>query len=200
MKKIFTLIAVFALTLAANAQKADFSVDGNGKEWIVVSLDNDFNCGAFGFTLELPAGAKLAYDEDDEDYVYEKNTNRLKGSKWNVSVIPTATAYSINIYGSTVKETTGELVRFKLDAPVTGTAKFSGINFTNVGDDGKGTVSVYVNNDKNTVVPIELSADAINGISADATKSGAIFNMAGQRVSKATKGIYVVDGKKVAVK
>jgi hypothetical protein len=47
---------------------------------------------------------------------------------------------------------------------------------------------------------LALSGDAINSISAEQTKSGVIYNMAGQRVSKATKGIFIVDGKKVAVK
>jgi hypothetical protein len=47
---------------------------------------------------------------------------------------------------------------------------------------------------------ITVNGDAINSISAEQTKSGVIYNMAGQRVSKATKGIFIVDGKKVAVK
>ena len=199
MKKIFTLLAVFALTLAAKAATATFDVTGDGTDWIVISLENDFNCGAFGFMLDLPAGAELAWDDDEENYVFEKNTDRLKGSKWSVDVQKTATGYSINIYGSTVREISGELIRFKLAAPVTGTATFKNVNFTDVGDDGKGTISVYPDNDDTKTFTIELKADAINGISAEQTKSGVIYNMAGQRVSKATKGIFVVDGKKVAV-
>ena len=198
MKKIFTLLTVFALTLAANAQTATFEATGDGTDWIVVSLANDFNCGAFGFKLDLPEGAKLAYDEDEEDYVYEKNTDRLKGSKWTVDLKNTATGYSINIYGSTVKLNSGEIIRFKLDKPATGTATFSGINFTDVGEDGKGLTSIYHNGDKTATVTVDLKATAINGISAEQTKSGVIYNMAGQRVSKATKGIFVIDGKKVA--
>ena len=200
MKKIFTLMAAFVLTLAANAQKADFTVTGDGTDWIVVSLENDFNCGAFGFKLDLPEGAKLAFDEEEEDYVYERNTERLSGKKWTVDVKETATGYSINIFGSTVKGNEGELIRFKLANPITGTATFKDINFTDVGEDGKGTTSVYMNNDKTTTLPLELKADAIKAISVEETKSGVIYNVAGQRVSKATKGIFIVDGKKVAVK
>ena len=42
--------------------------------------------------------------------------------------------------------------------------------------------------------------DAIKNVngSVNANNGNAIYNMAGQRVSKAQKGIYVVDGKKVA--
>ena len=41
---------------------------------------------------------------------------------------------------------------------------------------------------------------AIQGVEAQGVQNAVIFNLAGQRVSKAQKGIYVVNGKKVAVK
>ena len=44
---------------------------------------------------------------------------------------------------------------------------------------------------------LETSINAINGVEAE---QGAIFNLAGQRVQKAQKGIYVINGKKVLVK
>jgi hypothetical protein len=44
---------------------------------------------------------------------------------------------------------------------------------------------------------LETSINAINGVEAE---QGVIFNLAGQRVQKAQKGIYVINGKKVLVK
>jgi len=41
--------------------------------------------------------------------------------------------------------------------------------------------------------------DAINGIEAE-TENAEIFNLAGQRVNKAQRGIYIINGKKVLVK
>jgi len=41
--------------------------------------------------------------------------------------------------------------------------------------------------------------DAINGIEAE-TENAEIFNIAGQRVNKAQRGIYIINGKKVLVK
>lgn len=42
---------------------------------------------------------------------------------------------------------------------------------------------------------------AISNINVEASaKNGAIYNLAGQRVSKATKGVYIINGKKVIVK
>lgn len=47
---------------------------------------------------------------------------------------------------------------------------------------------------------IDGVATAISEINADVQESGLIYNLAGQRVSKATKGIYVINGRKVVVK
>ena len=38
------------------------------------------------------------------------------------------------------------------------------------------------------------------GVDAVAPAKATIYNMAGQRVSKATKGIFIINGKKVVVK
>ena len=47
-----------------------------------------------------------------------------------------------------------------------------------------------------------VAPDAVEGITIadDADQSVAIYNLAGQRVSKATKGLYIINGKKVLVK
>ena len=43
--------------------------------------------------------------------------------------------------------------------------------------------------------------DAINAVEVNGEKaSAAIYNLAGQRVAKAVKGLYIMDGKKVVVK
>ena len=55
---------------------------------------------------------------------------------------------------------------------------------------GSGEVKLY----------IDGVATAISEINADVQESGVIYNLAGQRVSKATRGIYVKNGKKVVVK
>ena len=199
MKKIFTLMAVFALTMTAAAQTVTFDVTGKGNDELVVSMTNDFNCGAFGFKIALPEGTDLAFDDEEEDYVYTKNSERLS-KKVTVDIKPTPTprAYSFIISGAQVKLSEGQLFTFKLKNPITADAKIYAINFTDMGDDLLQTNSVYVENNENYEIIVPLNADAIKGISADETKSGVIYNMAGQRVSKATKGIYVIDGKKVA--
>jgi len=201
MKKIFSLMAVFALAMTATAQTVKFNVTGRGNDELVVKMENDFNCGAFGFKIALPEGTDLAYDADEEDYVYSKNSERLS-KKVTVDIKPTPTprAYSFIISGAQIKGTAGELFTFKLKNPVTADARIYDINFTDIGDDLQQTNSVYVENNENYEIIVPLKATAINSIKAEDTKSGVIYNVNGQRVSKATKGVYVIDGKKYTVK
>lgn len=62
----------------------------------------------------------------------------------------------------------------------------------------------YIDNKSNGEGEVKLYIDgvatAISEINADVQESGVIYNLAGQRVSKATRGIYVKNGKKVVVK
>ena len=51
-----------------------------------------------------------------------------------------------------------------------------------------------------TVTVIFKSATGINSIAADKMKNATIYNMKGQRVDKAQKGLYIVNGKKVVIK
>lgn len=44
------------------------------------------------------------------------------------------------------------------------------------------------------------TSNAVRSLNAETEANGAIYTLAGQRVSKATRGIYIVNGKKVAVK
>ena len=52
----------------------------------------------------------------------------------------------------------------------------------------------------NVKLNIDGVATAISEINADVQESGVIYNLAGQRVSKATRGIYVKNGRKVVIK
>ncbi len=62
----------------------------------------------------------------------------------------------------------------------------------------------YIDNKSNGEGEVKLYIDgvatAISEINADVQESGVIYNLAGQRVSKTTRGIYVKNGRKVVVK
>ena len=53
---------------------------------------------------------------------------------------------------------------------------------------------------KTIVIGTEDDPDAINSIEAEGENGSAIYNMAGQRVSKAQRGVFIMNGKKVSVK
>ncbi len=63
--------------------------------------------------------------------------------------------------------------------------------YIDVDNEAAGEIKVFIDG-------ITTSISEINGVAE--SENGAIFNLAGQRVSKAQRGIYIVNGKKVAVK
>lgn len=200
MKKIFTLFAVFALALAANAQLPALMSASFDKETNIISVELDNGATtitSFKFIVRLPEGVSVAsvYDEDEEEYIEQilKVSKRVPKSK-TFSVMDTqgdkAGAKSIVCYGGDpVKNSdqTKTLVTIQVTGTLAGTVKFT-------------EAQVMMDGVETNLADFTYEfPTAINGISADETKSGVIYNMAGQRVSKATKGIFVVDGKKVAV-
>ena len=101
--------------------------------------------------------------------------------------------YTFAIYGGIFDDTAdGVIVSFPLEGDLTNkNVVVSNIGF---GDPDEANIC------RPAEFVINLDGTAINSISADQTKSGVIYNLSGQRVSKATKGIFIIDGKKVAVK
>ena len=45
---------------------------------------------------------------------------------------------------------------------------------------------------------VEGEGEAVESIAAEGNHSGAIYNLSGQKVEKAEKGIYIVGNKKIA--
>lgn len=200
MKKIFTLMAVFALSMTAMAESVSMKVTGRDNNVLTFQMTNDFDVHGVGFKVKLPAGVTVATktnDDDEEVPQIKKNSTRAKGSGYKLYIddVPGG-GYSINMANPTAPftGTEGEVLYIELAGTLTGDVEIYDINFCD-----KNNVSYYLPEGKDHKIIVPLIADAIKGISADETKSGVIYNMAGQRVSKATKGIYVVDGKKVAV-
>lgn len=61
-----------------------------------------------------------------------------------------------------------------------------------------GTYKISVT--KNLVMTVTAEGTGINSIAADKMKNATIYTVSGQRVEKAQKGLYIIDGKKVVVK
>jgi hypothetical protein len=197
MKKILSLLFFVAIAVFANAQeeKKIQLYGGMQGENLVIKFKNNQGEGATticscSFQLTFPEG--IGVKPKGKKYEYEEGDAT---ADFTYSVAFKNDKYTIAIYDGEFDETDGKhtLISLPLVGELSGVVKVSTINFAD--EDGN---SIY-RYPAEATEEIDL-ATAINSISAEQTKSGAIYNMAGQRVSKANKGIYVVDGKKVAVK
>ena len=146
------------------------------------------NCN---FQLKFDEGVSIATDEDD-DYIYEKGGSTAKMKVVDVAYNATTGKYTITIYNGKFNDASdGVIISFPLEGDLTGkSVTVSGIAF---GDPDAANIC------RPDDFVVNLAGTAINSISADETKSGVIYNLSGQRVSKAVNGIFIIDGKKVAV-
>ncbi len=201
MKKILSLVAVFALSMTAMAQNVKMSASVNADtKTVSICMDNDFEVTGIGYKFQLPDGVTLGtvYDEDEEEDVPAvlKNSDRCK-SKHIVSCLPCKDngavitgAYSINVYGTNFKGESGEILTMNLEGEMKGAVKFYAIAFTNA----------EAKSFQQADFTLDLSGTGINGIEADGAENAPIYNLAGQKVSKAVKGVYIQGGKKYMVK
>lgn len=202
MKKILSLLFFVAFAVFANAQVAL-------KGGITSPNTEDYTPNALRFTFENTSGKAIANcnfqiilpdgvsikKKSNGKYQYTKGDATEDMETFSIAYSDKNGKYTVAVYGGVFDEEAGNcIIELPLDGTLTGEAKVANIAF---GDPDENDFEVAYG----VAFPdftIDLTT-AINGISADLTKSGVIYNMAGQRVSKATKGIYVVDGKKVAV-
>ena len=215
MKKILLSIVAMTAAITASAQFAPENRDAlsdfkkGDKKQVILTLETAEAPVAYNLYITCPEGIDVdLYENDDEEMVpdIQKAGNRYKSH-----------------HGLTVKPVNGVPGKYMVAcASTNGSASTATLKNTDGEPKGAVLAITFVAKEDNVKAPIMITeslagfvggsktnfADwaidvnggtAINGISADETKSGVIYNMAGQRVSKATKGIYVVDGKKVAV-
>lgn len=205
MKKFLLSVVALMATFTASAQftanPAELTIAAGEEKEVVFSLATSVEVTAYNLYIQCPDGIQIAtrMNEDDEEELAidliaarHKSTHALtagevSGEKGTYMI---AVASSKN---ALLRETSGEVVSVKFKATADVVDGAITIKDALAGTPG-GDKFKFDNFD------IKVNPTAINAISADQTKSGVIYNLAGQRVSKAVKGIYVVDGKKVAVK
>ena len=127
----------------------------------------------------------------------------------NVALNPNTTAGSASVTeGTTTVNFVGTFSQ--MNAPV-GSYIISGTNFYLVDDNATGDKAVTVKpyrgyftvQSAGAVKALLLDVDGTDGIASvetTETENSAIYNLAGQRVQKAQKGLYIINGKKVVVK
>ena len=76
----------------------------------------------------------------------------------------------------------------------------SGNLILNIAEAGSYNVTFTINPNTNEITGVATSTTGINAVKADALKDAQIYTISGQRVDKAQKGLYIVNGRKVVVK
>jgi hypothetical protein len=207
-------VAAMAQTCTISAEPVEMVADGDLYYFDVVLNESEPGKLVTGaaFKVQFPKNGVFFryYDEDEEDYVYNLTFPNSKSAHQtgmmvvseddNIFQISTAAA------GSTYFKTgTNVLAHIGIKADTTapkagyGKIKFYDISFA-APDPNGGTAAVSVYPQE--AFEVELTVEGgtkINSINAN-DSNAPVYNLAGQRVSKAQKGVYIQNGKKVAVK
>lgn len=190
MKKILSLLFFVAIAAFANAQgTVDLygGIQSDGSLVLKFKNNSEKTIANCNFQLQFDEGVGLT--PKGKKYEFEEG-DATEGMTYSIAF--KNNKYTVTVYDGEFDETAGHTI---ITLPLTGELAGKKVTVSNAafGDPDGQNIS------RPEAFTIDL-ATAINSIDAEQTKSGVIYNISGQRVSKATKGIYVVDGKKVAVK
>ena len=179
------------VTLAANyitfcsPENLDFSNVEGLKAYIITDTDISDNDLAITLVDVVPAGTGVL----------------LQGTKGTTYKVPVVVDEPDLYEGNILVAAEEDVALADGEAYIlTAEGKF---NLCNAGMLAMGKAYIPASSFGSSVKELSLSfagATAINGIENAKTADNAIFNLAGQRVAQPTKGIYIVNGKKVFVK
>ena len=217
MKKFFTLIAAVAMAVSVNAQVLKFDAP-----YAAGSVPSSFSNEGLVLTL-TDTGNKMSVDANSQYFgtadSYVQFGHRLKsGGKTTSKLALTLTLPSdgtLKVYARSSSSTANRIVTFSqnganlLEQTISDGAA---VKVTMEGDNGPETKSVFpiysfdvkkgevnITCDGGTnFYGFELATSTgITNISSETSaKSGAIYNLAGQQVSKDYKGVVIQNGKK----
>jgi len=217
MKKFYMTMVAMLCGVAAMAQNtltaADIKVEKDATAAdLVIGMDNSADIVAVSFRLALPEGVAAKAKK-----FIELNEERLD-MEWirlysdDPAATPLDAAYDLKIQNASDGNKMYSYYPNEKHTFVgnSGALMTIPLTLTNVAE-GDYEIKVYSISLGNTEgvsvadaeeITCKLTVgkgDGINGINAEDSKAP-IYNVAGQRVSKAQKGIFIQNGKKVAVK
>ena len=209
MKKLFTLFTMLvAMVCTASADNA-LSVSVNEGR-LIISMTNDITVTAYDFHLYLPEGAAIAqtWNEDDEEYVADVTMSRTKSDHGlTVKTDKTDGSFLFGVASptsKTLKGNEGEILSIGLDlskvADGTYACSIKTIWFAESGTSGVKPADVDFSIEVKDGKLAGVGASGIEGIILTDNNEGKLYNLAGQRVENAQKGIFIQNGKKVVVK
>ena len=210
MKTIKALLVSALLVLAGTVSAQTFSITfadvnvENGAGKLVASMTKDMTVAGWQMYLYLPEGVEIAqvYDEDEEEYVADITlSSTFHKAKHSCSVKKTADGAMMLICSGGTETvalksaTEGELCTIGLTVADGVTSQAVAVKNVAVSDD-QGVQS----NQADTTFQLIIGSTGIVNIENDAVNGGVFYNLAGQKVSNAQKGVLIQNGKKVVVK
>ena len=213
MNKVKFMIAFVMAIVAGNAfaQKltaADVRIDAGKNARVVFSLDAEEKASLVQFTVVLPDGFTVyqKYDEDNDEYKNDAVKGSICFSSPTITLSQDGNELTVVLYKAsdeTFSDTKGEFLKIGLKAAdtVENGQKSATIKDIKVGKPGGISIGDFPNSTFTIGVGEDPIATGISNISID-DPNAQVFNLQGQRVDgkSAKKGVYVVNGKKVAVK
>lgn len=220
MKKIFTLAVLLSSAIASNAQAVIYpagseendniitiSIDAESEDVtavpVTISLSNP-TIGIAGiggyFWFDDCTSKPWAYDEDEEDFVYDTSSRMTKQNDVFVSYTDAGdlTLSITNKKANALKGTDGELITLYFDATQLGVGNhtFHADRLISFVADG---MTKYESENIDIAFDFDgtkLTLTGISNILSDAEATVA-YDLSGRRVNGTANGLYICNGKKV---
>ena len=209
MKKFILVILSVLFVGNMMAQKLtveDITLEAGNTAELIIGIDAPEAVQAVQFTLVLPEGASV--EMDGEDYIADpltesdggimpKRNSQIQANKKDDGILIVA----FNTKGKFV-DAAGDFVTISIEAASDADGKVLSCQLKDIkaGSLASDNSVVSAGDFSDVAFQIGVGVDTgINSISLD-DPNAEIYNLNGQRVKNVKKGVYVVNGKKVAVK
>lgn len=195
---INTIVALMAMATASNAQQLSVSevkAEAGAQSEITVNLTGTTDKTALQYNLSLPAGLALA--ESTGDYGI-KLGNATKGH--TLSVSPLASGDLLIVLYSMYQDTFADGTLMTIPVVATSEAGTTSGSLNTIR-----TATADAVSSKCTDVAFGATVTGINGVETETSiKNKGVYSISGVKVGDSveglTKGIYIVNGKKIVVK
>ena len=209
MKKLFLVILSVLFVGNMQAQKltvSDLNVEAGSTGELIIGIDGPAAVQAVQFTLVLPDGASVEMDGEDfivdalldsGDGIMPKRNSQVSANKKDDGSILIVAFNTKGVFSGE----TGDIVSISIEADASADGKVLACQLKDIKggslvDGAVVSAGEYSDVDFNITVG---DATGINSISVN-DPNAEVYNLNGQRVKSVKKGVYVVNGKKVAVK
>ena len=211
MKSLKTILACALLAISSSAFAQGYSMTfptdveievGKTAE-VNVTFTSETTPAGWNMYLYLPTGIEIPYDAEEEEWGVQLSNLHKKAHSCDVKIgegeYAGATILIMSAGTSTVemKGNSGDLCTITLKATdaftTSGKAEVKLIRFSD--KDGK----AYTAEDTSFTITLK-NATGISTIENAEQNDGAVYNLAGQKVNNAQKGVFIQNGKKYVAK